>query len=36
MSTLRLTREDFLRYAEEAGHMPTLVDLPAEAEGAVT
>ena len=29
-STLRLSREDLLRYVEAAGHPPTLVDLPTE------
>ena len=30
-STLRLKREDLLRYVDAVGHAPTIVDLPAEA-----
>ena len=30
-STLRLKREDLLRYVEAVGHTPTIVDLPTEA-----
>ena len=30
-STLRLKREDLLRYVDAVGHTPTIVDLPAEA-----
>ena len=29
-STLRMARQDLLRYVEAAGHSPTLIDLPAE------
>ena len=31
-STLRLSREDMLRYVNSTGHEPTYVDLPAEIE----
>ena len=31
-STLRLSREDFLRFVEAAGHTPELVDLPVELD----
>ena len=31
-STLRLAREDFLRYVSACGHAPVTVELPAEAE----
>ena len=31
-STLRLSREDLLRYVEAAGHAPTYVDLPRDAQ----
>ncbi len=31
-STLRLSREDMLRYAEAAGHLPAYVDLPWETQ----
>lgn len=29
-STLRMAREDLLRYVEATGHSPTIIDLPAE------
>lgn len=29
-STLRLKKEDFLRYCEAVGHAPTIIDLPTE------
>ena len=31
-STVRLTREDMLRYVNSTGHEPTYVDLPREIE----